>query len=74
MESSRPEYWSGGLPFLQWIFQIQESNEGLLHCRHILYQLSYQGSHDYNDKSNKKPVKETISNMESELASSLQQK
>ena len=64
----------GGLPLLQWIFQIQESNESLLHCRQILYQLSYQGSPDYNDKSNKKQVKETISNMESELASSLQQK
>ena len=52
----------------------QESNKGLLYCRQILYQLSYQGSPDYNDKSNKKQVKETISNMESELASSLQQK
>ena len=28
-----------------WIFQIQESNRGLLHCRWILYQQSYQGSH-----------------------------
>ena len=30
--------------FLQWIFPTQESNRGLLHCRCILYQLSYQGS------------------------------
>ena len=29
---------------LQGIFPTQESNLGLLHCRQILYQLSYQGS------------------------------
>ena len=29
---------------LQGIFQTQESNQGLLHCRQILYQLSYLGS------------------------------
>ena len=29
---------------LQGIFQTQESNWGLLHCRQILYQLSYEGS------------------------------
>ena len=29
---------------LQRIFPTQESNRGLLHCRWILYQLSYQGS------------------------------
>ena len=29
---------------LQWIFPTQELNHGLLHCRQILYQLSYQGS------------------------------
>ena len=29
---------------LQRIFQTQESNRGLLHCRQILYQLRYQGS------------------------------
>ena len=34
----------GSLSLLQWIFPTQESNWGLLHCRHILYQLSYQGS------------------------------
>ena len=34
----------GGLSLLQEIFLTQESNRGLLHCRRILYQLSYQGS------------------------------
>ena len=33
----------GSLSLLQGIFQTQESNRGLLHCRQILYQLSYQG-------------------------------
>ena len=28
---------------LLWIFPTQESNQDLLHCRRILYQLSYQG-------------------------------
>ena len=31
----------GSLPLLQRIFPTQESNQGLLHCRQILYQLSY---------------------------------
>ena len=30
-----------------WIFQTQELNQDLLHCRWILYQLSYQGSPTY---------------------------
>ena len=34
----------GSLSLLQEIFRTQESNQGLLHCRKILYQLSYQGS------------------------------
>ena len=34
----------GSLSLLQRIFPTQESNWGLLHCRQILYQLSYQGS------------------------------
>ena len=34
----------GSLSLLQEIFPTQESNWGLLHCRPILYQLSYQGS------------------------------
>ena len=32
------------LSLLQQIFLIQKSNRGLLHCKQILYQLSYQGS------------------------------
>ena len=41
----------GSLSFFQWIFPTQESNWGLLHCKQILYQLSYQGSpntYEYN--------------------------
>ena len=34
----------GSLSLLQGIFLTQESNQGLLHCRRILYQLSYEGS------------------------------
>ena len=34
----------GSRSLLQWIFPTQESNQGLLHCRQILYQLSYQRS------------------------------
>ena len=34
----------GSLSLLQGIFSAQESIWGLLHCRQILYQLSYQGS------------------------------
>ena len=33
-----------GLSLLQGIFSTQESNWGLLHCRQILFLLSYQGS------------------------------
>ena len=33
----------GSLSLLQGIFPTQELNQGLLHCREILYQLSYQG-------------------------------
>ena len=35
------------LSLLQEIFPTQESNQSLLHCRQILYQLSYQGSHSF---------------------------
>ena len=38
----------GSLSLFQWIFLTQELNWGLLHCRWILYQLSYQGSPNYN--------------------------
>ena len=34
----------GSLSLLQWIFLTQGSNRGLLHCRQILYHLSYAGS------------------------------
>ena len=37
----------GSLSLLQQIFLTQELNWGLLHCRWILYQLSYQGSPYY---------------------------
>ena len=36
----------GRLSLLRGIFWTQESNQGLLHYRQILYQLSYQGSPD----------------------------
>ena len=38
------EYWSSSLSVFQGNFLNQESNQGLLHYRWILYQLSYQGS------------------------------
>ena len=38
----------GSLSLLQGIFLTQESNQGLLHCRQILYQLSCQGSPSAN--------------------------
>jgi len=38
----------GCLSLLQQIFPTQESNWGLLHCRWILYQLSYYGSNQDN--------------------------
>ena len=34
----------GSLSLLQWIFPTLESNWGLLHCRWVIHQLSYQGS------------------------------
>ena len=36
--------WVGSLSLLQEIFPTQESNQGLPHCRWILYQLSHKGS------------------------------
>ena len=38
----------GNLSLLQRIFLTQESNRGLLNCKQILYQLSYQGLKDSN--------------------------
>ena len=42
--SGKPKNTVGSLSLLRQIFPTQESNWGLLHCRQILYQLSYQGS------------------------------
>ena len=45
MEFSRQEYWRGlTFPSLHGVFLTQEWNLGLLLCRQILYQLSYEGS------------------------------
>ena len=37
----------GNLSLLQLIFPTQESNQSLLHCRQIVYQLSYQGRQNW---------------------------
>ena len=43
----------GSHSLLQWILPTQELNWGLLHCRWILYQLSFQGSPKlYTNKKN----------------------
>ena len=44
IEFSRPEYRRVAFPFLQGVFPTQGSNQGLQHCRRILYQLSHKGS------------------------------
>ena len=47
----------GSLSLLQGIFQTQESNWSLLHCRRFLYQLSYHlGSPKGNSRYNQKPA------------------
>ena len=44
----KPKYTGvGSLSLLQVIFPTQGLNQGLLHCKQILYQLSYQGSQNY---------------------------
>ena len=43
----------GSLSLLQGIFLTQESNQGLAHCRQILYPLSYQGSLKEEGESSK---------------------
>ena len=45
----------GCLSLLQGIFPTQKPNQGLQHCRPILYQLSYQGSPWQRMKSAKSP-------------------
>ena len=42
----------GSLSLLQGIFLTQESKQSLLHCRRILYQLSYDGSPVSTEKYN----------------------
>ena len=39
---------AGSLSLLQGIFLTQKLNHGLLHCRRILYQLSFEGSNSEN--------------------------
>ena len=47
----KPKYTGvGSLSLLQWIFLTQELNQGLLHHRWILYQLSYE-KHTYKNLS-----------------------
>ena len=46
-----------GCPFLlQKIFPTQESNPGLLHCRQILYLLSYEGHFILSNKAEKRQL------------------
>ena len=47
---SRQEYWSGLPSPPQGVFPTQGLNPGLLHCRQIPYQLSYQGSPEFEWK------------------------
>ena len=42
----------GSLSLLQGIFLTQDLKQGLLHCRQILYQLSYQGSYPMHSSQN----------------------
>ena len=42
-ESPRILEWVGSLFLLQQILKIQESNWGVLYCKQILYELSYEG-------------------------------
>ena len=42
----------GSLSLLQGIFRTQELNQGVLHCRQILYQLSCEGSPCIKNKQN----------------------
>ena len=47
----------GSLSLLQPILLTQESNQSLLHCRRILYHLSYQGIHIIRDMQIKTSMK-----------------
>ena len=48
----------GSLSLLQGIFLTQELNQGLLHCRQILYQLSYLGNREPRNTSHMKKASE----------------
>ena len=48
----------GSLSLLQGVFPIQELNWGLLHCRQIIYQLSYQGSPQFSQPITPKKLAE----------------
>ena len=69
MEFSRPETGVGSHSLLQGIFPTQESNQGLLRCRQILYLLSYQGSqvgvgkHTYSYEETVKLMKAQVSHL-----------
>ena len=61
VEFSRQEYWMGCHSLLHGIFPTQGSNPGLLHCRQILYHLSYEGSLELLKKlSNKLKAKSQL--------------
>ena len=45
----------GSLSLLQQIVPTQESSQGLLRCRWILYQLSYEAGPEYEDGGGQKP-------------------
>ena len=51
MDFSRPDTGVGNLSLLQRIFPTQEWNQGLLHCRQFLYQLSHKRSLRKRDSS-----------------------
>ena len=50
----------GGLSLFQGIFPTQGSDQDLLHCRWILYQLSCQGSWYTNSEKSEREIKESI--------------
>ena len=64
----------GSLSLLQQIFPTEELNQGVLHCRWILYQLSYQGRPIKTNNSIKKQAEdlnrpEYFSRKDTEMAS-----
>ena len=61
----------GSLSLIQGIFLTQESNWCLLHCRWILYQLSYQRSPYSNVKISKSASQPRKTHLDSETISNL---